>query len=200
MTTEETSEIARFSVCIFCGAKPGLDGSRHVSDAYQAGQLIAQKGWRLVYGGGGLGLMGSAADGALNVGGNVLGVIPERLVEAELAHPGVTELRIVPDMAVRKTRLIEQSDAFLILPGGMGTLDELFEVITLTQLGYMQKPIIIYNPDGFYDLLMQFGDHLVASGFVNTRHWANVQAFTDLGQAVNAAGLEVKIVPSILHK
>ena len=169
-------------------------------DAFQAGQLIAQKGWRLVYGGGGLGLMGSVADGALNAGGSVLGVIPELLVNAELAHPRVTELRIVPDMAVRKTRLIEQSDAFLILPGGMGTLDELFEVITLAQLGYMQKPIIIYNPDGFYDLLMQFGDHLVASGFVNAQHWGNVQAFSNLDHAVSATGLTMKVLPSILQK
>ena len=189
-----------FSVCVFCGAKPGLQGSRHVADAKLAGQLIAKRGWRLVYGGGGRGLMGSVADGALDAGGSVLGVIPELLVEAELAHPRVTELRIVPDMAVRKTRLIEQSDAFLILPGGMGTLDELFEVITLTQLGYLQKPIIIYNPDGFYDLLMQFGDHLVANGFVNAQHWANVQAYTQLDAAIVAAGEPVKLAPSLLQK
>ncbi len=173
-----------FSLCVFCGAKPGNVGSRHKTDARIAGRLIAEQGWRLVYGGGSNGLMGEVANGAIEAKGAVLGIITEHLVNLEMAHRDLAELRIVPDMAIRKTRLIEESDAFLVLPGGMGTLDELFEVITLAQLGVMSKPIVIYNPDGFYDSLVRFANHLVAEGFVRAQDWAGVQVTSELSKAV----------------
>ncbi len=179
----------QYSVCVFCGAKPGLSGTRHVQDATTVGQLIAQQGWRLVYGGGHLGLMGAVADGALAAGGQVLGIIPDFLVKAEVAHPRLTELRIVPDMSTRKDRLIGLSDSFLILPGGMGTLDELFEVITLAQLGNHNKPIVMYNPDGFYDGLRDFCASLVKQGFVSDLVWSKVLFVPELRAAVMAAGV-----------
>jgi uncharacterized protein (TIGR00730 family) len=180
-----------FSLCVFCGAKPGKAGSQHKADARKAGHIIAEQGWRLVYGGGSNGLMGEVANGALEAKGQVLGVITEHLVNLEMAHRDLTELRIVPDMAIRKTRLIEESDAFLILPGGMGTLDELFEVVTLAQLGVLSKPIVIYNPDGFYDSLVRFANHLVAEGFVRAEDWDRVVVTANLREAVLAARLKV---------
>ncbi len=172
------------SLCVFCGAKPGKQDSRHRADARSAGRLIAERGWRLVYGGGSNGLMGEVANGALEAKGNVLGIITEHLVGLEMAHRDLTELKIVADMAIRKTRLIQESDAFLILPGGMGTLDELFEVITLAQLGVLTKPIVMYSPDGFYDSLVRFCDHLVAEGFVRKEDWQRVKVVTDLNKVM----------------
>jgi uncharacterized protein (TIGR00730 family) len=177
------SGVSKFSLCVFCGAKPGVN-PRHVSDARLIGQAIALQGWRLVYGGGSNGLMGAVAQGALEQNGEVLGVITENLVNMEMAHQSLTELRIVPDMAIRKTRLIDESDAFLVLPGGMGTLDELFEVVTLCQLGVLAKPIVIYNPDGFYDGLNNFALHLVEQGFVRAQDWARVHFFSDPHEAI----------------
>jgi uncharacterized protein (TIGR00730 family) len=186
-----------FSLCVFCGAKPGNVGSTHTADARKAGRMIAEQGWRLVYGGGSNGLMGEVANGALEAKGQVLGVITEHLVNLEMAHRDLTELRIVPDMAIRKTRLIEESDAFLILPGGMGTLDELFEVITLAQLGVLSKPIVIYNPAGFYDSLVKFANHLVAEGFVKVQDWRRVVVTDNLQEAVLAArSNQLRAVPA----
>lgn len=172
---------------MFCGAKPGAN-TRHIAEARLIGQAIALQGWRLVYGGGSNGLMGAVAQGALEQHGEVLGVITENLVNMEMAHQSLTELRIVPDMAIRKTRLIDESDAFLILPGGMGTLDELFEVVTLCQLGVILKPIVVYNPDGFYDGLNAFALHLVEQGFVRAQDWARVQFFNDPHAAILSLG------------
>lgn len=171
---------------MFCGAKPGREGAQYRPDAFEAGEYIAQQGWRLVYGGGSNGLMGEVANGALHRKGQVLGIITQHLVDKEVAHRGLTDLRIVPDMAIRKTRLIEQGDAFLILPGGMGTLDELFEVITLAQLGISIKPIVVYNPDGFFDHLQRFIEHLVQEGFVHQADWSRVQFYGQLRHALAA--------------
>ena len=134
-----------FSVCLFCGAKPGLDPFFREL-ARRTGRAIAERGWRLVYGGGGLGLMGAAADAALEAGGEVVGVIPEGMLAREQGHRSLSRLEVVPDMAVRKTRMIALSDGFIALPGGLGTLDELFEVLTLVQTRKAKPvPILLYG-------------------------------------------------------
>ena len=175
----------RFAVCVFCGAKPG-DDAQWAALARDTGAYIARQGWTLVYGGGRVGLMGAVADGALEAGGDVIGVIPERLVELETAHEGCTRLEVVPDMAVRKTRMVALSDAFVSLPGGMGTLDELFEVLTLSQLAYHDKPILLVNHDGFWDALVAWGDHAVSRGFLSAHDWARLVRVSDLDAMVQA--------------
>jgi len=152
-------------VAVFCGARAGL-GPQWVAQAHAVGEGLARRGWGLVYGGGKVGLMGAVAQGALVAGGEVIGVIPERLRTRELAHEGVTRLEVVADMAERKTRMIELADAFITLPGGLGTLDELFEVLTLAQIGYHRKPIALFNPSGYWDALLAACRVMVEHGFL----------------------------------
>lgn len=142
------------SIAVFCGARSGND-PKFKAAAEQTGRLIAGRGWRVVYGGGNVGLMGALANGALAAGGQVLGIIPHKLLERELAHKGIQEMDVVPDMATRKERMITASDAFLSLPGGLGTLDEMFEVLTLRQIGYHQKPSALVDLDGYFSGLVQ---------------------------------------------
>lgn len=153
------------AVCVFCGARPGFD-RRWVAGARAAGRAIAVRGWRLVYGGGRVGLMGELADAALAAGGEVIGVIPQALLAREVGHRGLTRLEVVPDMAVRKVRMVEISDAFLALPGGLGTLDELFEVLTLRQTHYHDKPVGLYDQSGYWGLLLEACRAMVHAGFV----------------------------------
>jgi hypothetical protein len=157
------------SICVFCGARKGFDPA-HAELARQTGRAIASRGWRLVFGGGSVGLMGEVAQGALDAGGPVLGIIPEALMARELAHRGVTDLRIVADMSVRKQQMVEVSDAFIALPGGFGTLDELFEVLTLRQTRYHAKPVRLLDPDGYYDRLIAMCEGFVEAGFVSAAH------------------------------
>jgi len=154
------------AICVFCGAKPGFDPA-HAELARAAGAAIAARGWRLVFGGGRVGLMGALAEGALAQGGQVTGIIPEALLARELAHRGVSDLRIVPDMSVRKQQMVEASDAFIALPGGFGTLDELFEVLTLRQTRYHAKPVRLLDPAGYYDRLIAMCEGFVEGGFVS---------------------------------
>lgn len=156
------------AVCVFCGAKTGAD-PRWVPIAREFGAAVAARGWTLVFGGGRVGLMGALADGALAAGGQVIGVIPRSLVAREVAHPGLTRLEVVEDMAVRKTRMIELSDAFATLPGGLGTLDELFEVLTLRQIGEHSKPIALLDQDGYWQALLRACGGMVDAGFVHAR-------------------------------
>ncbi len=193
-----------FSVTVFCGAKPGHHSS-YMSDARRAGELIAERGWRLVYGGGSNGLMGACADGALSRGGAVLGIITQHLVSMEVAHRALTELKIVGDMALRKQRLIDEGDAFLVLPGGMGTLDEVFEVVTLGQLGLLSKPVVFYNPAGFYDALQAFVTHQMAEGFVRPQDWNGVKFADHLPVAIQelerlAAARKSLLAPSLIDR
>lgn len=155
----------RISLCVFCGARNGHDPA-HAALAAACGLAIAERGWRLVYGGGHVGLMGALADAALQAGGEVLGIIPQGMLLREQGHRGLTQLEVVPDMSVRKQRMVEQSDAFLILPGGFGTLDELFEVLTLRQTRYHAKPVALLNHRGYYDRLLRVCDEFVDAGFV----------------------------------
>lgn len=154
------------SVCVYCGSSQG-SSPLYRQQAEALGALLADRDLALVYGGGAVGLMGTVADAALAAKGRVHGVIPERLVDAELGHPGLTSLEVVPDMHSRKARMAELADAFVALPGGFGTFEELFEALTWAQLGFHQKPVGLLNIDGFYDPLLTFVDHAIAQGFVH---------------------------------
>lgn len=143
------------SIAIFCGSTLGSDAI-FAETAHKTGQLIAEQGKTLVYGGGRSGLMGIVADSALNAGGQVIGVIPQGLVDRELAHPHLTELHIVKNMHERKTMMADLSDGFIALPGGAGTIEEIFEQWTWAQLGIHLKPCAFLNVEGFYNHLLQF--------------------------------------------
>jgi uncharacterized protein (TIGR00730 family) len=154
-----------FSLAVYCGSRPGLDPA-WAEQARTVGRWIADHGGQLVYGGGHNGLMGILADAALQAGGRVLGVIPQALVDKEFAHRGCSELRIVPTMHERKRIMAEEADAFLALPGGIGTLEEFFEVWTWRQLGYHDKPVGLLNHQGYYDSLLSFLQHSVSEQFM----------------------------------
>jgi len=157
------------SICVFCGANTGKD-PRYAAAAAVVGERLATRGIQVVYGGGRLGLMGTVADAALAAGGRVVGVIPRGLVDRELAHGGVSELRIVDTLHQRKAVMAELSDGFIALPGGLGTLEELAEVLSWAQLDLHAKPIGLLDVDGYFDRLEAFLDHAVAEGFVAERH------------------------------
>ena len=155
-----------FSICVYCGSRPG--NTHEFTDvATQVGTWIGTHGGQLVYGGGRNGLMGTVADATLEAGGRVIGVIPQALVDKEQAHHGCTELRIVETMHERKRIMAEHADAFLALPGGIGTLEEFFEVWTWRQLGYHDKPVGLLNMNGYYDKLLAFLQTSVSSGFMS---------------------------------
>ena len=155
-----------FSLCVYCGSRPGNQPA-YAALAQEVGTWIGQHGGQLVYGGGHNGLMGLLADATLAAGGRVVGVIPKALVEKEWAHRGCSELHIVDNMHERKAMMAERADAFLALPGGIGTLEEFFEVWTWRQLGYHNKPVGLLNMAGFYDALLAFLHSAVQSGFMN---------------------------------
>jgi uncharacterized protein (TIGR00730 family) len=157
------SDKPKRSVCVFCGAQKGIDPDFREL-AFAVGSSLAQRGLRLVYGGAKDGIMGAAADGALAQGGSVLGVLPEMLAGRELAHPSVQNMITVRGMAERKDILIGESDLFLVLPGGLGTLDELFEVLTANTLGFTNKPVIILNQKNYYTPLIEWLNSIAATG------------------------------------
>jgi uncharacterized protein (TIGR00730 family) len=157
------------SVCVFCGASSGND-PRYAAAAAVVGERLAGRGIRVVFGGGRRGLMGTVADAALRAGGRVVGVIPRGLVERELAHTGLTELRVVETLHERKALMAELSDAFIALPGGLGTLEELTEVLSWAQLDLHAKPIGLLDVSGYFAALDAFLDHALAEGFVAERH------------------------------
>jgi len=152
-------------ICIFCGSSSSR-GSVHEQAAQQVGRLLALRGIELVYGGGNVGLMGSLANACLESGGRVIGVIPQSLVDKEVAHRGLTELRVVGSMHERKFLMAELSDAFMALPGGYGTWEELFEMLTWSQLGIHRKACAILNVNGYYDALLTMADKAVDEGFL----------------------------------
>ncbi|MEO5658387.1 MAG: TIGR00730 family Rossman fold protein [Polaromonas sp.] len=155
-----------FSLCVYCGSRPG-NSPEFAAMARDVGSWIGKHKGQLVYGGGHNGLMGILADAALAAGARVVGVIPKALVDKEWAHTGCTELHIVENMHERKRIMAEHADAFLALPGGIGTLEEFFEVWTWRQLGYHDKPVGLLNLDGFYDSLLTFLHSAVKTGFMN---------------------------------
>jgi uncharacterized protein (TIGR00730 family) len=156
-----------FSLCVYCGSRSGNDAAYEAA-ARRVGTLIGERGWRLVYGGGRAGLMGVVADATLAAGGTAVGVIPQALMSRELGHTGLTELHVVDTMHQRKQMMAERASAFLALPGGIGTFEELFEVWTWRQLGYHDQPIGLLNVAGYYDDLLAFLAKTIDSGFLST--------------------------------
>jgi hypothetical protein len=154
-----------FSVCVYCGSRTGSDPA-HARAAREVGAEIGRRGWQLVYGGGKAGLMGVVADAALEHGGRVIGVIPRILMEREVGHRGLHELHVVETMHQRKQMMAERARAFLAMPGGIGTLEELFEVWTWRQIGYHDQPVGLLNVGGYYDPLLAFLQRSVDSGFL----------------------------------
>lgn len=156
-------------VAVYCGSASPAD-PYYLELARQVGRALAERGIGIVYGGGRLGLMGAVADSALGAGGEVIGVIPEALVRAEVAHRGLTELHTVATMHQRKALFTDLADGFVTLPGGVGTMDELWEAISWAQLGYHEKPVGLLNGNGFYDHLIAFNAHMADVGFVRPQH------------------------------
>ena len=181
-----------FSVCVYCGSRPGLQaGFAQAADT--VGSWIGQHRGQLVYGGGKSGLMGLVADATLRAGGSVVGIIPKALVEREWAHHGCSELHVVGTMHDRKRLMAERADAFLALPGGIGTLEELFEVWTWRQLGYHDKPVGLLNTAGYYDRLLEFLQGSIEQQFLGTWQMDLIRSSGDpvalLEELVQAAGM-----------
>ena len=183
-------------VCLYCGSNAGASPS--FSDAaQQLGSALAHRGIGLVYGGGHVGLMGMAADAALAADGEVVGVITEQLVRAEVAHGGLTRLEVVPTMHERKARLTELADGFVVLPGGFGTLDEFAEALTWNQLGLISKPVVLLDIDGYWGALFDWMFHAVESGFVRDSHRMLAQRAHTVDEAI---ALATSPVPDVPHK
>jgi uncharacterized protein (TIGR00730 family) len=157
------------SVCVFCAANPGAHPA-YAQHTAAFGRFLAESGRRIVYGGGRTGLMGALAEGALAAGGEIVGVMPRHLVDREVAHTGLSELHVVGSMHERKARLAELSDGFVALPGGLGTLEELFETWTWGQLGLHRKPYGLLDIGGFFAPLLEFLDHAVHEGFIRAEY------------------------------
>ncbi len=156
-------------VAVYCGSATP-ENPAYIECARHVGRTLAQRGIAVVYGGGRLGLMGATADAALEAGGEVIGVIPEALVGSEVAHRGCTELHVVNNMHERKAMFTDLSDGFVTIPGGVGTMDELWEAISWAQLGYHSKPVGLLNAEGFYDHLIAFNRHMADVGFIREAH------------------------------
>lgn len=166
-------------LAVYCGSATPADPC-YVELARDIGADLARRGIGVVYGGGRLGLMGAVAGGALAAGGEVIGVIPEALVAGEVANPDCTELRVVKDMHERKAQFTDLSDGFLTIPGGVGTMDELWEAVSWAQLGYHAKPVGLLNAFGFFDHLIAFNHHMAAVGFVRPAHQGIIIHETEL--------------------
>jgi uncharacterized protein (TIGR00730 family) len=181
-----------FSLCVYCGSRPGVEPA-YAAAAQLVGRWIAQHKGQLVYGGGHNGLMGLMADACLEAGGRVIGVIPQALVDKEFAHTGCTQLHVVANMHERKRIMAEHADAFLALPGGIGTFEEFFEVWTWRQLGYHDKPVGLLNLNGYYDSLLVFLESSVKQGFMSRWQMELIQSESEpeplLKSLVNQAGL-----------
>jgi len=190
-----------FSLCVYCGARPGQDPA-HAALAAEVGRWIGERGGQLVYGGGRNGLMGIVAESTRAAGGRVVGVIPTALVEREWAHQGCDELHVVETMHERKRLMMTRADAFVALPGGIGTFEELFEVWAWRQLGYHDKPIGILGQRGYYDGLMHFMGQVVQAGFLSPAQMDLVRVGSEvaplLSELVQAAGLSAPDHPERL--
>ena len=167
-------------ICVYCGSSSGANPI-HREAAENLGVLLASRGIGLVYGGGNVGLMGVVADGALRAGGEVIGVIPAALMDKELGHTGVTKLHVTASMHERKQLMADLSDGFIALPGGIGTLEELFETFTWLQLGFHDKPVGLLNVAGFYDHLLTFLRHATDEHFLRPPHLESLLVETDAG-------------------
>jgi len=177
-----------FSVCVYCGSRHGARES-YTAAARRLGQLIGERGWQLVYGGGRVGLMGELADAALAAGARVVGVIPDSLMRREVGHPGLSELHVVQTMHMRKQAMAERADAFIALPGGIGTFEELFEVWSWRQLGYHDQPIGLLEVDGYYEPLLAFMRRSTAEGFTSAEMMAVPQMDSDPARLLDRLAL-----------
>src|SRR6478752_5300340 len=180
------------SICVYCGSRPGRDPS-HIAAGRELGKSIAESGLRLVYGGGTKGIMGAVASGVLSHGGHVTGIIPEFLVDMEATRHSLgqlDELIITPDMHTRKHKMFERSDAFVTLPGGIGTLEEIVEIMTWAQLGRHEKPMVFANIGGFWDPMLSLVNHMRAEGFIHRAHLVQPMVISDVDD----------IVPAILER
>jgi uncharacterized protein (TIGR00730 family) len=174
------------TICVFCGSSSGADG-RYVEVAAAVGTAIAERGHDLVYGGGHVGLMGVAADAALTAGGAVTGVMTEHLVAAEIAHVGLSRLEVTSSMHARKARMAELADGVIVLPGGFGTLDETFEIVTWNQLGLVTMPVVLLDVLDYFAPLFEFVERSVAAGFVSARHAQLMARASSVDEALLAA-------------
>lgn len=170
-------------VCVYCGSSKGTEGFQRL--AAELGAEMARRGIGLVYGGGNVGLMGIIADAAMAGGGEVIGVIPAAMVPLELAHEGLTRLIVVDSMHARKAQMAELADAFIALPGGFGTLDEMFEILTWNQLGYLEKPAVFLNADGFWDPLFTQIESMSANGLLRPGHRELAQRASTVDEALS---------------
>lgn len=176
-------------VCVYCASSEHCDRV-YLDTAHTLGRTLAEAGCTIVYGGGGTGLMGALASGALDAGGEVIGIIPRFMIEVEWQHPGVANLQIVEDMRERKHRLLTGSDAVIALPGGTGTLEELFEAMTLKRLALYLNPIVLLNTNGFYAPLQKFMEQIIEQRFMNPEHrsmWSMVDRVDEILPAIRNA-------------
>jgi len=174
-----------FSVCVYCGSRLG-NKPGYQALAQALGTAIGKRGWQLVYGGGRAGLMGTVADATLKAGGRVVGVIPESLMKLEVGHAGLTELHVVNSMHSRKQLMAERSDAFIAMPGGIGTFEELFEVWTWRHLGYHDRPLGLLDTEGYWLPMMAFLQHSVAEGFMGADQMAMLRVDDDIERLLDA--------------
>ena len=181
-------------VAVYCGSATPAD-PRYVGLASEVGRELARRGIGVVYGGGRLGLMGAVADGAMAAGGEVIGVIPRSLANAEVAHHGLTELILVDTMHERKAEFTRLSDGFITLPGGVGTMDELWEAVSWAQLGYHDKPVGLLNAFGFYDQLIAFNHQMIESGFIRAAHAGILLAERELDLLLTRMEAHAPITP-----
>jgi uncharacterized protein (TIGR00730 family) len=173
----------RRRVCVFCGSKPGV-GPAYRSEAVEMGRLLGEAGLGLVYGGAQIGLMGALADATLAHGGEVIGVIPRSLAAVEVAHQGLSRLDVVETMHERKALMAQEADAFVALPGGFGTLDEFFEILTWAQLGIHEKPCVLVNTAGYFDHLLSFLEVAIDQGFLNRKYYGYINIVGSSAEAV----------------
>ena len=191
MPSEPTARL-----CVYCGSNVG-NSPAFTALAQQLGSALAHRGIGLVYGGGRVGLMGLVADAALAAGGEVVGVITEQLVGAEVAHTGLTRIEVTPTMHERKARLNELADGFVVLPGGFGTIDEFAEVLTWNQLGIISKPVVLLDAAGYWSPLFEWMERAVQAGFVRSSHRMLAQHAHSVDEAIAMA---TSPVPEIPHK
>jgi uncharacterized protein (TIGR00730 family) len=170
-------------ICVYCGSKKG-NNPKFPELAKQAGREIAHRDWGVVYGGGRIGMMGELANATLTEGGNVIGVIPTHLKELEVAHKGLSDLHETQDMHTRKALMESLSDAFLVLPGGFGTLDEFFEILTWRQLGLHNKPIFLLNTEGYFDGLIEYTENAVKHEFIHKESLSLFNVCEDLDKCL----------------
>jgi uncharacterized protein (TIGR00730 family) len=183
-------------ICVFCGSSVGAE-PKYLAEAKSLGLQMAGGGWGLVYGGTSVGLMGATADAALSGGAEVIGILPQALQDREIAHRGLTKLHLVESMHERKALMASLSDAFIALPGGYGTLDEFFEIVTWAQLNIHSKPCVLINTDGYYDFLLRFLDHAVREEFIRAANLMLVQVAKDSAEALR--WIEQQLEKASLH-